>query len=152
MKKGRKWLKVSHNVRFNVARVNAYHKCDGRFLNSPYVMLCFVHMQNVLLSDSSSDDDLGHDIKVTDADIRCMLRNHVREKKAREEFRNDPEVSWCKGGSAPLVGEACKYAIQTIAVQRMRYTNISPWNFFLLAPVCTLTAVTCFCSGRMRST
>ena len=50
--------------------------------------------QNVLLSDSSSDEDFGHEIKVTDADVRSMLRNHVREKKAREAYSNDPNQAW----------------------------------------------------------
>jgi len=48
----------------------------------------------VLLSDTSSSDDEDDDIEMslTDAEVREMLRQHVRHKRYQKQFAADKEV------------------------------------------------------------
>ena len=47
-------------------------------------------LQNVLLSDSSSDEDEGS--AVTEEDLQDMLKLHKLQKKCQEQFKLDPDV------------------------------------------------------------
>jgi len=50
--------------------------------------------QNVLLSDSSSSDEDDDDVEMslTDAEVKEMLRDHVRHKRYQRQFAADKEV------------------------------------------------------------
>jgi len=49
--------------------------------------------QNVLLSDTSSDeDDDDAEMSLTDAEVKDMLRQHVRHKRYQRQFAADKEV------------------------------------------------------------
>jgi len=48
----------------------------------------------VLLSDTSSDeDDDDGELSLTDAELKDMLRQHVRHKRYQRQFAADKEVS-----------------------------------------------------------
>jgi len=50
--------------------------------------------QNVLLSDTSSDeDDDDVELSLTDAEVKEMLREHVRHKRYQRQFAADKEAS-----------------------------------------------------------
>jgi len=50
--------------------------------------------QNLLLSDTSSDeDDDDAELSLTDAEVKAMLREHVRHKRYQRQFAADKEVS-----------------------------------------------------------
>lgn len=77
-------------------------------------MFRIMRSQNLLLSDSSSDEEMGFEVNITDADVRAMLRNHVREKKTREVYRSQPEVcgssiemAWVTLGTMKMCNYTC---------------------------------------------
>lgn len=50
-------------------------------------------MQNILLSDTSSDDDDDNDeVPVTEAELKEMLKEHVRFKRHQKQFARNKEV------------------------------------------------------------
>jgi len=50
--------------------------------------------QNVLLSDTSSDEeDDDVELSLSDAEVKEMLREHVRHKRYQKQFANDKEVN-----------------------------------------------------------
>ena len=52
------------------------------------------HVQNILLSDTSSeDDDDNDDVPVTEAELKTMLKEHVRSKRYQKHFYRNQEVS-----------------------------------------------------------
>ena len=51
-------------------------------------------IQNVLLSDSSSDEE--EDIALKKEDLHEMLKFHKLQKKSRDQFYQDKEVQFCQ--------------------------------------------------------
>ena len=48
--------------------------------------------ENVLLSDTSSDEDDDDEMSLTEAEVKAMLREHVRHKRYQRQFAADKEV------------------------------------------------------------
>jgi len=49
--------------------------------------------QNVLLSDTSSDEDNDDEMSLTDGEVKELLRQHVRHKRYQRQFAADKEVN-----------------------------------------------------------
>jgi len=50
--------------------------------------------QTILLSDTSSDDeDDDDDVPVTEAELKSMLKEHVRSKRYQKQFMQNKDVS-----------------------------------------------------------
>jgi hypothetical protein len=55
---------------------------------------CFVCGQTILLSDTSSDDEEDdEDAPVTEAELKSMLKEHVRSKRYQKQFSQNKDVS-----------------------------------------------------------
>jgi len=58
------------------------------------VLWCVYVCQNMLLSDTSSDEeDDDVELSLTDAEVKEMLREHVRHKRYQRQFAADKEVN-----------------------------------------------------------
>lgn len=79
VKKSRKWLKVYGLFTYSEVLI----KCMA------VKLICECLFQNILLSDSSSDED---DEPLTNDDLKEMLRLHKYQRKCRSQFYRDREV------------------------------------------------------------